>query len=200
MNNRDYQPNSHKSKAESTEVPAKKVVNKVVSGKVRTKRNDGRKLADIFIADDVKDVKSYILLDIVVPAIKRAIVSTVEGLFGEPGPRKGSTNASYVSYRNYSDNRNDRLSPSDNRTRTGYSYNDIILDSRGEAEEVLSRMDELVETYGEVTVADLYDLVGITGEWTDNRYGWTNIKNAEVVRARNGGYLIRLPKALPITR
>lgn len=199
MMDRNYQPNSHKAREEKKEDAPKKIVEKVVNGNVRTKRNDARKFAEVFIAEDVKDVKSYILLDIIVPAIKRAIVSTVEGLFGEAGSRKGNTNASYVSYRNYSDNRNDRVA-STNRTRTGYSYNDIILDSRGEAEEVLTRMDELIDTYGEVTVADLYDLVGVTGEYTDNRYGWTSIKNAEVVRAHGGGYLIKLPKALPITR
>ena len=83
------------------------------------------------------------------------------------------------------------------RTRTGYNYDDIILETRGEAEEVLERMEELIETYGIVSVADLYDLVGITGNYTDNKYGWTNIRNAEPVRVRDG-YMLKLPKALPI--
>ena len=46
--------------------------------------------------------------------------------------------------------------------------------------------------------ADLYDLVGITGEHTDNKYGWTNIRNAEIERLRDGGYRIKMPRALPI--
>ena len=41
------------------------------------------------------------------------------------------------------------------------------------------------------------DLVGVTGNYTDNKYGWTNIRNAEVVRVRDG-YRIKLPRALPI--
>ena len=72
-----------------------------------------------------------------------------------------------------------------------------MLNSRGEAEDVLMRMDELMETYGLVRVADLYDLVGITGNYTDNKYGWTNIRNAEIVRVNNG-YMIRMPRAVPI--
>lgn len=59
-------------------------------------------------------------------------------------------------------------------------------------------MDELIDMYGVVSVADLYDLVGITGNYTDNKYGWTNIRNAEPVRAMGGGYMLKLPKALPI--
>lgn len=54
-------------------------------------------------------------------------------------------------------------------------------------------MDELIEIYGMVSVADLYDLVGITGNYTDNKYGWTNIRNAEPVHVRDG-YMLRLPK------
>ena len=73
----------------------------------------------------------------------------------------------------------------------------MILDNRGEAEDVLSRMDELVATYGLVSVADFYDLVGITGNWTDNKYGWTDIRSANVVHVREG-YIIKLPKALPL--
>ena len=72
-----------------------------------------------------------------------------------------------------------------------------MIDNRGEAEIVLSRMDELIDTYGIVTIADLYDLAGVTGDYTTNNYGWTNIRNAEVVRVRDG-YIIKMPKAMPI--
>ena len=58
-------------------------------------------------------------------------------------------------------------------------------------------MDELLETYDIVSVADLYDLVGKTCNYTDNKYGWTNLRNAEPVRVRDG-WLLKLPKAGPI--
>ena len=77
------------------------------------------------------------------------------------------------------------------------STNDIIIENRGEAEDVLSRMDELIDQYGLVSVADLYDLVGINGNYTDNKYGWFNIRTASVVRVRDG-YMIKLPKAVPL--
>ena len=58
-------------------------------------------------------------------------------------------------------------------------------------------MNELIDNYGMATVADFYDLAGLTGEYTSNNYGWTNIRSAEVVRARDG-YIIKMPKAMPI--
>ena len=54
-----------------------------------------------------------------------------------------------------------------------------------------------MDTYGLVRVADLYDLVGITGNYTDNKYGWTNITRAEIVRTRDG-FMIKMPRAVPI--
>ena len=40
-------------------------------------------------------------------------------------------------------------------------------------------------------------LVGVSGNYTDNKYGWTDIRNASVIRVRDG-YMIKLPKALPL--
>lgn len=201
----DYAPNSHKAKEEKaqTEVPERKKLEKVVTGKVKTKkRNEMSKLGEIFIAEDARNVKSYILMDVLVPAVKKAISDIVTNgidmlLFGEGGRTRKTSSVSTVSYRNYYDQKDTRRDYSNTRTRTGYSYDDIILETRGEAEEVLARMDELIETYGIVSVADLYDLVGKTCNYTDNKYGWTNIRNAEPIRVRDG-YMLKMPKAGPI--
>lgn len=211
MNNMEYKPNSHRSKEEQASQPEKKKIEKVISGTAKVKKkNEIRKFADIFISEDIKNVKSYVFMDVLVPAIKKAISDIVTDgidmiLYGGNGKRsKSSSNASKVSYRNYYDRRDDSggaygghsyRSPAN--ARSSYSYDDITLERRGEAEDVLARMNELIDTYGVVSVADLYDLVGITGSYTDNKYGWTNISNAEAVRVRDG-YLLKLPKALPI--
>ena len=193
----EYKSNSHKSKEENSE----KKVEKIVTGSVRSKKkNELNKLADVFIAEDISNVKSYILQDIIIPAIKTAISDVVTNgiemiLYGETGKTKKST-SSRVSYRDYYSS-NDRKSSYSSASRRSYSYDDIILDNRAEAEEVLVRMDELIEAYGVASVGDLYDLVGLTGDYTDNKYGWTNLRSAQAVRVRDG-YLLKLPKALPL--
>lgn len=186
--------------------PDKKKVEKVVSGSVKVKKKNGvTKFADNFISEDIHNVKSYVITDVLIPSVKRAISEMVTNgidmiLYGSTGGRSKRSSADRVSYRNYYDRRDDdRYRDRDrDRVRTSaYSFDDIVLDSRGEAEEVLARMDELIDQYGVVSVADLYDLVGVTGNYTDNKYGWTNIRNAEPIRVRDG-YMLRLPKALPI--
>lgn len=187
--------------------PDKKKVEKVVSGSVKVKKKNGvTKFADNFISEDIHNVKSYVITDVLIPSVKRAISEMVTNgidmiLYGSTGGRSKRSSADRVSYRNYYDRRDDdRYRDRDrDRVRTSaYSFDDIVFDSRGEAEEVLARMDELIDQYGIVSVADLYDLVGVTGNYTDNKYGWTNIRNAEPIRVR-GGYMLRLPKALPIS-
>lgn len=195
----EYKPNSHKSKEEHRQSSPKKKVEKVVTGTVKAqKKNEIQKFAGVFIPEDIDNVKSYILFDVIVPLIKKALSDTVDAILYPEGRFGKNSTASKISYRSYYEKPNERdRDYNTSRTRTGYNYDDIILDNRGEAEDVLSRMDELIATYGVVSVADLYDLVGVTGNYTDNKYGWIDIRSAQVVRIRDG-YLIKLPKALPL--
>lgn len=199
-----YKPNSNRYKEEQKqkEQEREKKVEKVVTGAVTTRKKSGvRKIAEEFISEDAKNIKSYVFGEVLIPAIKKAISDIVTDgidmiLYGGSKPGHKRSTADRVSYRNYYD-RDTRTRDTRTTSYSGYSYDDIILSNRGEAEEVLERMDELMEAYGLVRVADLYDLVGITGQYTDNKYGWTNIRNAEIVRVRDG-YMIKMPRAVPI--
>ena len=191
----NYPSNSHnlKSANETARTEERKKVEKVVIGNVKTKKKNG--LGKIFrnvFSEDAQDIKSYLVSDIVVPTIKKTISDTVDMvLYG--GKRKGNSMASRVSYRSFYDEPRTR----DTRQTVAYNYDDIILETRGEAEGVLSGLNDIIDTYQIASVADLYDLVGLTGNYTDNKYGWTNLANAEVIRVRDG-YMIKLPRAVPI--
>ena len=58
-------------------------------------------------------------------------------------------------------------------------------------------MIDVIEQYNVVSVLDLYDMVDMSAPHTANKYGWTNLRNADVVRVRDG-YVIKLPKPFPI--
>ena len=199
----DYKPNSFKSKAEAVQAKDKKV-EKVISGTAKTrKKSDIRKFTDVFVSEDIDNVKSYVISDVLVPAIKKTVVdvvtNTINMIFygGTNGQASTKSTASKVSYRSYYDSKPETRGHRETRTITGYGYDDIVLESRGEAENVLERMDELIATYGMVSVADMYDLVDIQSRYTDNKYGWTDIRSAHIVRVTDG-YVIKMPKALPI--
>ena len=198
-----YKPNSHKSKEER--IPERKV-GKVVSGIVKPKKKGNiQKFADIFISEDVSSVKSYILLEVLVPAIKKAISDIVTNgidmiLYGETGrTRNKSSTASKVSYQRYYDRTDEqRRDYSISSVRNGFDYDELIFPTRGDAEAVLDAMNEIISQYGVVSIMDLYDLADIsTDNYQLNRYGWTDISGCKPIRVRDG-YILKLPRPLPI--
>lgn len=193
----DYKPNSHKYREEQKE---ERQIQKVVSGNVRTKKkSEFSKIADVFISEDVKNVKSFLVMDVLVPTIKKAIMSTMDMILNGGSGNYDRRSTSKVSYRKYyDDQRDDRRSSDVARVRTRFDYDDIVFENRGEAEAVREQMVDVIDRYGFVTVADMYDMADLTAPYTSNKYGWTSIRNAETIRLSGGGYILKLPKAMPI--
>lgn len=85
------------------------------------------------------------------------------------------------------------------RKSPAFSSKDILIESRREADMILDQMEAVINTYGMVSVADLYDLCGLTSpHYKDTKYGWTDISNAKVVRVREG-YILDLPNPMRTT-
>ena len=188
----NYPSNSHKA--------TEKKVEKVVSGKTSTKKKSGiRKLSDTFLSEDVSNVKSYIFSEVLLPAAKKLVSDIVTNgtnmlLYGEIKNKKG--NSSKVSYSRYYDDRSrDYRSPV---VRNNFDYDEIIFETRGDAEAVLDAMYDILNQYKVVSVAELYDLASITTHnYTCNNYGWIDLRGSSVVRVRDG-YILKLPRALAI--
>lgn len=198
----EYRSNSHKSR-ETEQVPEKKVT-KVVSGSVQTKKKSmAQKAMSLLLPDDVTNPGGYFLQEYVMPYVGDMILDTLGSLFGR-GRRNNSSRevpATRVNYRQAFNGGNRSQVNNNNiqaQARNAYDYDDIILNNRGDAESVLTRMDELMATYGIVSVADYYDLCGMTTDYTANKYGWTSIRNAYVERVNGGGYTIKLPRAMAL--
>lgn len=174
---------------------------KVIQGQVVVqKKSEASKIAKDFFSEDAKNVSNYILKDILVPALKKLLEDVVTNginivLWGDSKPRNGSsrTNVSRVSYRDYYD----KPTISYSRSSYGYDTDDIIFQTKEDAEEVLDAMDDAIARYRIVSVGDLHDFVGERGTHTDYKYGWTNLRGARIVRTRRG-WMLDLPKAMPI--
>lgn len=203
-----YTPNSHKYKEQQKEtaVSTEKRVQKVVKNPVKIKSNEARKLADIFISEDVANVKNYIFMDVIVPAIKKAIYDVVTNgidmfLYGGNGKGRSNSNGNKVNYRTYYDQKNNNSvtyrSSENTSSRNGFEYDDIVFNNRGEAEAAKQQMQDIIGRYGIVTVADLYEMVNETAPYTAQKYGWMDVSSAESIRVRDG-YKLKLPRAVPI--
>lgn len=201
----EYQPNSHRSKEQKAEPAREKRVKPVVTDGVTTRKNNTRKLSNIFISEDAGNVKEYVFMDVLVPAVKKAISDIVRDgidmiLYGETGRGRDSRRSGdRIAYHNRFDEprRRDRRDEDRRDSRSRFDYDDLSFSTRGKAELVRDRMLDIAEEYGVVRVADMYDLADLTAPYTSNDYGWMGLRYIEVKRGRDGYYL-QLPKAMPI--
>ena len=200
----DYKPNSYKSKEQPQPIVEKKV-EKVTTGKVMTKKKSGiAKAAKMFFAEDICSVKRYVIMEVLLPALKRTFLDMVNNgadmlVNGEITRSKSNTPGSKVSYRSFYDRRDDPpRARIDSRYGSAYDYDELAFETRGDAESVLVTLDEIMDTYKMVKVADLYDASGRTPSSVMYNYGWTDIHTASVIRTVDGYYMIRLPRALPL--
>jgi hypothetical protein len=188
--------------------PVEKKVERVTTAEpIRRKKGLGRKLKDIFFGGDPRATAAFIVQSVLIPAAKDMIVDAAsEGVQKlvrgdsyrrRSGPSSGP--AGYVAY-----NRMGRgpaiaepprsMSP---RARARHEFDEIVLQSRQEAEAVIEQMYEIVSKYETATVSDLYDLVGIRGTHVDHKWGWTDMRGAGVVKIRDG-FLLELPDVVPM--
>lgn len=201
----DFPPNSAKAK-----VPDEpKNVARVTSAEPdRRKKRLGRQFKDTFIGGNARGALHYMLAEVVVPAIQDTLIeafqSGVERLIrGESArPRRGTPPSGYGSVPHVSYNSISRgpmsTGKSAQRTisrqsRARQEFDEIVIASRQEAEEVIDSMFDILTRYGSVSVADLYTLVGFRAEHTDHKWGWTQLRGANAVRQRKGGFLLDLP-------
>jgi hypothetical protein len=200
-----YTPNSMKYREEQRQ---KEVVTpkKVVTAPVKLKKKSGfQKFADEFIVDDMTKIKDFLLHDVVIPSTKKVIsdliTTTVSMLFYGDTRNRNTSNgpSSKVSYGGFFKNPQYGASAGfSSPTRTTYEYDNIVIEDKGEAEMVLHQMDDIIMAYGQVRVADLYEMLGKSGSYTDNNYGWKNLQSAYVQRVADG-YLLKLPRVVPLT-
>lgn len=200
-------PNSHKSKElEKKETQSKKNITKVIEGKATVaKKGEFQKMVDAFLPEEgLAGIKDHILMDVVIPTIKKIISDTVETvLYGATGiaPRNGNgkSKTSYGAYYNRKEEEERYARPvGSSRMVSAYSYEDIILETRGQALNVIACMEEIIDQYECVSIADLYEMVDLTGNYTDNNYGWLDIQGAQVIQLRRGGYALKLPRPIKL--
>ena len=177
-----------------------KKIEKVVVGPVKTKkRSELRKILDTFVEEDSTSVKDFMVHEVAVPLIKKGLTDTLDMmLYGREGRSSGrGGNTPYSSRYNQVNGRTQETRQVA-RVRTRHDYEEIVVGTRGEAEKLLDELESIINQYGTASIADLYSACGMTAPYTDNKYGWMDIRGAEPVRLRDGTYALNLPEPIPI--
>lgn len=171
------------------------------------KRTFTQSIAKSFLSDETRNVGSYIINDVLVPAAKNLIQEMITSgiemvLFGETSGRSRSRgkdrDKSVVSYSNFYKDRDERERRPARSRRDRFDLNDIYFRYGDEADEVLGEMCDRLEEYEEVTVADYFELAGIDGAThVHHKWGWKNLSKAYCTHTREG-YTIVLPDPIDL--
>jgi hypothetical protein len=216
----DYPSNSQRPRkaisAEPTPRPAERPeVKKVVEGEIVVRKKSlGKRFRDTFLAEDGMTIREYVTDELIIPAVRDLIyditIGSVErALFRDGRPSRSrsirpSLPGGAVRYdlaaRNAVGRREDPRPPVSRRSRTSQDFSEeVVFDTRVDAEAVLTGMYDILEQYNEVKLSDFFELIGRSSNYVDERYGWTNLFGSRPVRTRHG-WLLDLPRTEQLER
>ena len=199
----DY-TNSDKSKEKE---PTKVVEKLVLSGEVIQKKPGvGKKFKTIFLGGDAKSAANYVLADVVLPAIRDLMFDALRGgaervIYGESRRARNRPieARSRIQYSAFSHMRDPREARPDQSARTSMRYRteradtrDLVLTERADAETLVERLIDIIDTYDAASVMDLNEILGLASTPIDNKWGWTSLGKVEIRQVREG-YLVDLP-------
>lgn len=177
-----------------------KKVERIVTSEVRRRKTPrGRRMAKTFFGGDVQSTGSFILGDIVAPMLRDLFFTVVKDgaeriIYQDGGPRGGYRpgRGGPTDYRGMSSR--PAAQPRTRSNRSSYEVDDLVFDTRVEASEILDRLEFYLDRYSQVSVSDLYGLVGIPSTSMDVNWGWTDLSGASI-RHHKGDYVLILPRS-----
>lgn len=207
----NYPGNSKKERAEEAKSEsARPEIKKIVttSGTVR-KASLGSRMRETFAGEGARETGTYVFFDVIIPAVKAMVFDTItqgadrilfggrdvirSGMANAPRTRTNYNQISTKAANNYPGRNFEGGGREISRAaRNNHRFDEILLDSRGEAEMVLDTMQDLISRFQWVSVPEFYSMVDVTAEFTDEKWGWTNISTAQI-RPSRGKYVILLP-------
>lgn len=180
-----YPGNSDRAKEKKEIVPV---------AKARVKREStARKVVGEIIREDARSVGETVLWDVIIPTVKNLISDTVTRgiesmLYGYSRPQSRNN---YSDYSGYSRPKGSRDRPVERRERRSARQaeperNEIIFDTRSDANDVIDRMSDIIDQYGQASLADLNALIGASSNFIDDNWGWTDMGSFNVRQVRDG--------------
>lgn len=213
----NYKGNSKVEKEVETESTTPKL--KPIDGiaVIQKKPSLGKRINNSFGGQNFKTVGLVLLADVIVPNVKDLLMDLIseggrQAIYGDSSRRRsassnvvssivGGVRARQTSYNTMSQsplvgNRTaGDTAITASRERSMFDFSGLTVPNRDMAEEVIERMGDPIQEFGRVTVADLYDLLGVTGNgFTDQKHGW-DAKGYSyfAIKKTRDGWILDLP-------
>lgn len=196
----NLEPNSHKYKAEKNREKIQPVINK--DQVVSTKKPFGKKISETFMTEDAKDIKTWLIMDVLIPGVKSTILDIISMMFfGELSSsrnrsssrsRNGRTNYSSIYRDSYDRNERNRRRRDDSyESDDNVDFRNIVLRERRDAERLIEEARRRIRDSSSqaISIAELLDLIDAPSRYTDCNWGWDDERDIGIRRV-SSGYLI----------
>lgn len=190
---------------------------KIVGTVSRRKKTFGRRVHELFLGggEESGGVLKYLFQDVLVPAVRDLVVDFVvqgveRSVYGQSrstprtrsstGFRTTSQPRTHISYDQQSTMMRSRLSGPPTPQRRSIAspqmeVDDILVKHHVDAEVIVDGLNDLLEEYGQATVANLKELLNESAVPTDHKWGW-DADAAFGIQRVTGGFVIVLPKPI----
>lgn len=170
-------------------------VESVVKNPVKMrKKNVAEKFATLFFEESGDSIKEYVVSDLIIPAIKDAIIGAIEMLLYGTARSRSSVNrggsSGYTPYNKFSGNNQAKQSRTqDVKPGNTTDYRDITYETRAEAEDVYKAMLDLCNSeYHQATICDFFDASQMSNDnFTLDSWGWKELPDRYPIRHAPGG-------------
>ena len=180
----------------------KKKLEKVTKHQITVKKKSlSQRASEALLSDEAPSIGSYILGDVLIPAIKDTLAdmatSAINMAFygdtrGGSRSRRSNSRVYRGEVRSY-DRCYDRPERPTARLSSKYDVDNVIFETRSDAEAVLDVLLENIDRYNQVTVGEFYDSIGGQTRASDFNYGWYELGSARIKPTGNG-YVLELPR------
>lgn len=169
-----------------------------------------QKVRDAFISEEVHDIKSYVVFDVIIPAIKTTfrnlVVNSIDiSLFGKVGGGRPNSNRNdtYISYERAYGGRSggERMYAPRQQTRDNGSIDvretdRVWFETEQEAQDVLYTCREIYDqNAGVLSVAEFLSAAQMKTSPIHHKWGWIDLSSASVEQYPDGsGWYVNLPK------
>ena len=167
------------------------------------------KIKKAFFGADIQDVGSYLLKEVLLPALKKTLVDGIQQsasmlFLGQPKSNSTYSQPTYSNYTSYSNYSKPQAQPNSytsytytpaNRVRSSmYNLGDIQFPTKQTAIDKLDQLNLRVDENGFATVNDFLEDCGLQTGTEDALYGWDSRIRADIFLASDGKYHVAFPQ------
>ena len=172
---------------------------KVLEGDIKPeKKSLMKRIADAFIAVDAKDIRTYLIFDVLIPGLKRGAEDILHmALYNDKKSdritrSRGGSSVRRLEYSSIRPARDNDETMLNRNTLAGNT--DLVFPTRDKAEEALDMVDQRIQATGFATLKYYYTITRQPTEWPQEKWGWRSMYGATIVQCRSGGYVLKMPR------